>query len=78
MNEEHIRSRMASIDGEMHQKEEEQAEYESENTGTKCIGADDRGKSSRKRRQQIRSMDEAGQPDGNLDRDGKSRDRWTL
>ena len=30
MNEEHIRSRMASIDGEMHQKEEEQAEYESE------------------------------------------------
>lgn len=30
MNEEHIRSRMASIDGEMHQKEEEQVEYESE------------------------------------------------
>ena len=59
MNEEHIRSRMASIDGEMHQKEEEQADDRSKTAGSGGSSPfDGRG----------------GQPDGNLDRDGKSQD----
>ena len=73
MNEEHIRSRMASIDGEMHQKEEEQAEYESEKQALKCIGADDRSKTAGSGGSSPFDG-RGGQPDGNLDRDGKSRD----
>lgn len=58
MNEEHIRSRMASIDGEMHQKEEEQAEYESEkqalNASMQTIEA-----KQQEAEAAVRSMDEA-------------------
>lgn len=58
MNEEHIRSRMASIDGEMHQKEEEQAEYESEkqalNASVQMIEA-----KQQEAEAAVRSMDEA-------------------
>ena len=58
MNEEHIRSRMASIDGEIHQKEEEQAEYESEkqalNASVQTIEA-----KQQEAEAAVRSMDEA-------------------